>query len=49
MASIPEAIRRFAEEPDEFLPEPLPPARCVRAPTFSLFLSYLSRCRAQNP
>jgi hypothetical protein len=32
-------IQRFAEEPGAFLPEPAPPARRVRTPSFLLFLS----------
>ena len=39
MAPISEVIRQFAEEPDEFVAEPLPPARRVRTPSFSLLLS----------
>jgi len=42
MPLLPEQIRRFAEEPDEFVPDPAPPARRIRTPSFVLMLTAAS-------
>jgi hypothetical protein len=39
MSEISDSIRGFAEEPDRFVAEPLPPARRIQTPAFTLILS----------